>query len=107
MKIRKIIWKQFGEPCVSIKKSKLREPITLEVLEKGASGNRYYPKKYKISKDDAKTEYSYSWGDAYIIPLDALESKETPKEIVESVKKLSSLDKEDFFKQLSVLADAV
>ena len=106
MKIEKIIWKQFGEPCVSIRKDRLDEEITLEVLEKSASGRRWYPDKYKITKDDAKTTFKYLWGEAYIIPLDALESRETPEEILESVKKLSSLDRQDFFRQLSILNDA-
>ena len=104
MIIKSINWKQFGEPTISIKKDKFKgkKHLMLEVSQKGADGKRFYPGKYKITPEMAKTTFTYDWGNAYIFALDDL-SNQSLDDVVSSVKGLSTVEKSEFFKLLNDL----
>jgi hypothetical protein len=95
VKIKKIIWGQFGSPCISIKRSKLQSPILLEILEKNANGERHYPHQYQITPEMTDEIHTYSWGEAYIIYLDQLEPYKPPLAEV-----LSTNEKREFIQLL-------
>jgi len=71
--IKEPIWNG-GDRCVGIRVDRLARDLFVEIMTEDKHGNRIYPAKYYITRQRASLYEikSYSWGDAYIIPIEDL-----------------------------------
>ena len=71
--IKEPIWNG-GNRCVGIRVDRLADDLIIDIETKDRYGNRIYPKTFYLTKQRASLYEikSYSWGDAYIIPIEDL-----------------------------------
>jgi len=71
--IKEPIWNG-GNRCVGIRVDRIVDDIIIDITTKDKHGNRIYPKTFYITRQRASLYEikSYSWGDAYIIPIEEL-----------------------------------